>query len=100
MPEQKKNLIKKKYGGTMRLGAYPCKLNPKGLSYKAYKSSLISERHRHRYELNNEFKELLEKKGMLMAVIGVQFHPEFKSRPLKPHPLFRGFIKSSIKKCA
>jgi len=119
MPEQKKNLIKKKYGGTMRLGAYPCKLNPKSLSYKAYKSSLISERHRHRYELNNEFKELLEKKGMLMAginpkqdlveiveipshpfFIGVQFHPEFKSRPLKPHPLFRGFIKSSIKKCA
>jgi len=119
MQEQKKNLAKKRYGGTMRLGTYSCKLNPKSLSLKAYKSSLISERHRHRYELNNEFKELLEKKGMLMAginpkqelveiveipshpfFIGVQFHPEFKSRPLRSHPLFRGFIKNCIKKCA
>ena len=117
MPEQKKNLIKKKYGGTMRLGAYPCKLDPKSLSYKAYKSPLISERHRHRYELNNEFREALKNKGMLMAginpkqdlveiieipshpfFIGVQFHPEFKSRPLRPHPLFKEFIKKSIKK--
>ena len=117
MQEQKKNLAEKKYGGTMRLGAYPCKLDPKSLSYKVYKSPLISERHRHRYELNNEFKELLEKKGMLMTginpkqdlveiieipshpfFIGVQFHPEFKSRPLRPHPLFMGFIKECIKK--
>jgi len=117
MPEQKNNLLQKKYGGTMRLGAYPCKLDSQSLSYKAYKSSLISERHRHRYELNNKYQEVLKNKGMLMAginpkqdlveiieipshpfFIGVQFHPEFKSRPLTPHPLFREFIKKSIKK--
>jgi len=103
--------------GKMRIGAYPCKLNPKSLSYKAYKSSIILERHRNIYELNNEFKGLLEKKGMLMAginpkqdlvevieipshpfFIGVQFYPGFKSRPLRPHPLFRAFIKNCIKK--
>jgi len=117
MPEQKKNLLQKKYGGTMRLGAYSCKLDPHSLSYQAYKSPLISERHRHRYELNNKFREGLKNKGMLMAginpkqdlveiieipshpfFVGVQFHPEFKSRPLTPHPLFREFIKKSIKK--
>jgi len=100
----------------MRIGAYPCRLNPKSLSYKAYKSSVISERHRNLYELNNEYKELLEEKGMLITginpkqdlveiveipshpfFIGVQFYPGFKSRPLRPHPLFRGFIKSCIK---
>jgi len=115
--KQKKNLEKGENAKTIRLGAYPCKLDPKSLSYKAYKSSIILERHRNVYELNNEFKELLEKKGMLMAginpkqnlveiieipshpfFIGVQFHPEFKSRPLRPHPLFRGFIKECIKK--
>ncbi|OIP75334.1 CTP synthase [bacterium (Candidatus Gribaldobacteria) CG_4_9_14_3_um_filter_36_15] len=116
MPEQKKNLTQKKYGGTMRLGAYPCRLNPRSLSFKAYKTSLVSERHRHRYELNNEFRDILEKKGMLTAGInpqrnlveiieisshpfflGTQFHPEFKSRPLRPHPLFKAFIKTAIR---
>jgi len=117
MQEQKKNLKDKKYGGTMRLGAYSCKLDSKSLSHKAYKFSIISERHRHRYELNNDFRDILEKKGMVMAginpkrnlveiieipshpfFIGVQFHPELKSRPLNPHPLFKAFIKNCIKK--
>ena len=115
--EQKKNLIQKKYGGTMRLGAYPCKLNPQSLSFGAYKTSLVSERHCHRYELNNEFRDILEKKGMIMAginpqrdlveiieipshpfFVGTQFHPEFKSRPLRPHPLFKEFVKACLKK--
>ena len=117
MPEQKKNLGQKKYGGTMRLGAYPCKLSPQSLSFRAYKTSLVSERHRHRYELNNEFRDILEKKGMIMAginpqrdlveiieipshpfFVGTQFHPEFKSRPLKPHPLFKKFVRACLKK--
>ena len=112
--KQKKDLKPK-----MRIGAYECKLNPKSLSYKAYKSQLISERHRNMYEINNEFKQLLEKKGMLIAginpkqdlieiievpshpfFIGVQFYPGFKSRPLTPHPLFKAFIKACIKKSA
>ena len=116
MPEQKRNLIKKRHRGTMRLGAYSCKLNPKSLSFKAYRTPLVSERHRHRYELNNEFRDILEKKGMIMAginpqrdlveiieipshpfFVGTQFHPEFKSRPLKPHPLFKEFIKACLK---
>ena len=99
----------------MRLGAYSCELIPGTRSRKAYAKSLISERHRHRYELNNEFREILEKKGLVIAginperdlveiieiknhpfFVAVQFHPELKSRPLKPHPLFREFIKSAI----
>jgi len=115
MPEQKALLHEKKYGGTMRLGAYKCKIEPKTLSFKAYRTSDTSERHRHRYELNNEFRETLEAKGMVMAGInpekelveiielkkhpfflGTQFHPEFKSRPLRPHPLFREFIRAAI----
>ncbi len=117
MEEQKKNLKANKYGGTMRLGAYPCQLHPSSLARKLYKESLVSERHRHRYELNNKFRSLLEEKGMLMAglnpeqdlveiievpahpfFLAVQFHPEFKSKPLEPHPLFRAFIKTSAKK--
>ena len=116
MPEQKVLLSKKKYGGTMRLGAYKCKIKPKTISFKAYRCSEISERHRHRYELNNGFREVLEQKGMVMAgnnpernlveiielknhpfFVGVQFHPEYKSRPLNPHPLFREFIKAAIR---
>ncbi len=115
MPEQKVLLKEKKYGGTMRLGAYKCELKKGTRSWKAYKHKYISERHRHRYELNNEFKDVLENKGMIMAginqerdlveiieikehpfFIASQFHPEFKSRPLKPHPLFREFIKAAI----
>jgi len=117
LPEQKIFLKEKKYGGTMRLGAFKCKIKPNTLSFRAYKCSEVSERHRHRYELNNQFRKLLEQKGMVAAginpeknlveiielknhpfFVGTQFHPEFKSRPLKPHPLFKAFIKAAIKK--
>lgn len=98
-------------GGTMRLGAYPCELVEDSLAKIAYGQSLIWERHRHRYEFNNEYKKEFEDKGMLFSgtlqkgtlceisevknhpwMLGVQFHPEFKSKPLHPHPLFRDFI--------
>ncbi len=104
-------------GGTMRLGAFACKLAPKSLALKVYKKSLISERHRHRFEFNNKYKDLFEKHGLratgvneernLVEIvenvnhpwfIGVQFHPEFKSKPLNPHPLFAEFVKASSKK--
>jgi len=100
----------------MRLGKYPCKLRDNSLAAKAYKELLISERHRHRYELNNKYISMLENNGMMVSgiyaeknlaeivelknhpwFIGVQFHPEFKSRPDRPHPLFRDFIEASIK---
>jgi len=116
MPEQKAFLKEKKYGGTMRLGAYKCKIKPKTVSSKAYQSTIVSERHRHRYELNNDYREVLEKNGLVMAginpkrdlveiievknhpfFVASQFHPEFKSRPLRPHPLFREFIRACIK---
>ncbi|MEK7664763.1 MAG: CTP synthase [Patescibacteria group bacterium] len=114
--EQKALLKEKNYGGTMRLGAYNCKLKPGTISYRAYKQSEISERHRHRYELNNKFRDILEKNGLIMAgvnpekdlveiieipdhpfFVATQFHPEFKSRPIRPHPLFLEFIKVAIK---
>jgi len=118
MPEQKAFLKEKKYGGTMRLGAYKCELKKGTQIWKAYgRQRYISERHRHRYELNNEFREVLEQKGMVMAginpekdlveiielknhpfFVGTQFHPEYKSRTLKPHPLFREFVKAAIKR--
>jgi CTP synthase len=116
MPEQKVLIKEKKYGGTMRLGEYECEIKPNTISANAYKSKSILERHRHRYELNNEFRKKLEGKGMVMAgvnpekdlveiieikghpfFVATQFHPEFKSSPLRPHPLFREFIKASIK---
>ena len=103
-------------GGTMRLGAFACKLAPKSLALKIYKQSTISERHRHRFEFNNKYRDLFEKHGLkatgvneernLVEIlenvkhpwfIGVQFHPEFKSKPLKPHPLFAEFVKASGK---
>jgi len=115
MEQQKKVLKAGRYGGTMRLGAYDCQLMPGTVSQKAYKSNAISERHRHRYEVNNYYREILEKKGLVVAGINLvldlveiieikahpffvatQFHPEFKSRPLRPHPLFREFIKTAI----
>ncbi len=115
MPEQKVLLKEKKYGGTMRLGAYDCKIKPGTISARAYNKELISERHRHRYELNNSYRKLLENRGLVMAgvnpekdlveiieikdhpfFVATQFHPEFKSRPLCPHPLFREFINASI----
>ncbi|MCX7919814.1 MAG: CTP synthase [bacterium] len=102
-------------GGTMRLGAYPCHLRDTSKSYQAYHQTVIFERHRHRYEFNNEFKSLFENAGMLVAglspdaslveiieipehpwFVASQFHPEFKSRPLNPHPLFREFISAAI----
>ena len=114
MLEQKSLLKEKRYGGTMRLGAWPCKIKSKTISARVYKTLMTSERHRHRYELNNEFRKNLEAKGMIMAginpekdlveiieikkhpfFVACQFHPEFKSRPLKPHPLFREFIRTA-----
>jgi CTP synthase len=102
-------------GGTMRLGAYTCDLQKNSKAYRAYGKEQISERHRHRYEFNNEYKESLEKAGLLFTgtlkgeslceivevkdhpwMVGVQFHPEFKSKPTDPHPLFRDFIKAMI----
>lgn len=107
----------KKYGATMRLGAYPCILKDYTISYSAYKTKEISERHRHRYELNNDYRTLLESKGLIMAginperdlveiielknhpfFVGTQFHPEFKSTPLVPHPLFNSFILACKKR--
>lgn len=104
-------------GGTMRLGAYPCHLEPSTKLAKLYASSDISERHRHRYEFNNDFRSEYESNGMTIAgvnpdqnlveavendacdfFVGVQFHPEFKSRPNKAHPIFRGFIAASLAK--
>jgi len=108
MPEQKKILHK---GGTMRLGNYPCTLVPGSHAAQAYGQKLIHERHRHRYEFNNEFRDILEKAGMVYSglspdnrlveicelanhpwMVSCQFHPEFVSRPSRPHPLFRDFI--------
>ena len=103
-------------GGTLRLGNYECTLVPNTLASKIYKEEKILERHRHRYEFNNKYKEQLEAKGMVFSgineannlveiielkdhphFIASQFHPEFKSRPTRPHPLFDSFIKASIK---
>jgi len=115
MPDQKVLLKEKRYGGTMRLGSYDCRLKPNTISQKAYEKLTISERHRHRYELNNAYRATLENHGMMMAginpekdlveiieipshpfFVATQFHPEFKSRPLKPHPLFAAFIEAAI----
>ena len=104
-------------GGTLRLGAYPCSVKEDTMMYKCYKAKDISERHRHRYEFNNEYRELLEKAGLTISgtspddyivetveikendfYVGVQFHPEFKSRPNKPHPLFLGLIEAALNK--
>lgn len=115
MKEQKRHLLEKKYGGTMRLGSYPCVLVDGTISGEAYGTREINERHRHRYEFNNDFRDEFKKHGLVIAgaspddklveiveldkgthpfFAGVQFHPEFKSRPLKPHPLFREFVKA------
>ena len=101
-------------GGTMRLGAYPCSITKGTLAQKAYGSNEISERHRHRYEFNNKFRDALVEKGMVVSgmykegdlveiielndhpwFLGCQFHPEFKSKPLNPHPLFKAFIAAT-----
>jgi CTP synthase len=102
-------------GATMRLGAYPCRITKDTLAYRAYGQENISERHRHRYEFNNDFKTLLAEKGLIVSgsspsgdlveiveikdhpwFLGCQFHPEFKSRPMTPQPLFRDFIKAAL----
>jgi CTP synthase len=112
MPDQKDIDDK---GGTMRLGLYPCKLEKGTKSYDAYGEQVIYERHRHRYEFNNEFRKEMLDAGLVLAglspdgalveivelkdhpwFVGVQFHPELKSRPNRPHPLFKGFIKASL----
>ena len=111
--EEQKNLKTK--GGTMRLGSYTCHLIKESFSFKAYGTRNISERHRHRYEFNNSFEDLLIQKGLTIAgknpesglveiieipdhpwYVGVQFHPEFKSKPHAAHPLFLNFIKASL----
>jgi CTP synthase len=108
LPEQKKVHEK---GGTMRLGNYPCDLVPGTRAAQAYGQSLVHERHRHRYEFNNDFRATLEKAGMVYSglspdnrlveicelanhpwMVSCQFHPEFGSRPSRPHPLFRDFV--------
>ncbi len=115
MPEQKKYLEAHQYGGTIRLGAWPCKIVEGTLLRKIYGQENISERHRHRYELNNEFRGVLEKKGLVISgvspdgqlaeaielprethpfFVGTQFHPEYKSWPLTPHPIFMEFIRA------
>ncbi len=102
-------------GGTLRLGNYDCHLLPNTLAHKLYGTDDIKERHRHRYEFNNQYKEMMEAKGFVFSgineasnlveiveypnhpfYIACQFHPEFKSRPTRPHPLFDGFLKASI----
>ncbi len=116
MEEQKKFMAKGNYGATMRLGAYNCNLVKGSKAFNAYGQEKISERHRHRYEFNNNYREVLEKAGLKVVgvnpeknlveivelanhpfYIGTQFHPEFKSRPMNPHPLFREFIAAAVK---
>jgi CTP synthase len=112
MPDQRD--VKDK-GATMRLGAYPCVLVPGSKAAAAYGASEISERHRHRWEVNNDFREALTKHGMVISgvspdrrlvemvelpghpyFVGCQFHPEFKSRPQAPHPLFQSFVAAAL----
>jgi CTP synthase len=118
MPEQAKKLALKQYGNTMRLGAYPCVFKKDTIAYECYGQKRITERHRHRYEFNNSYRKILERRGLVISgtspddqlveivelpkklhpfFIGVQFHPEFKSRPLEPHPLFLGLVKAGLK---
>ena len=115
MLEDQRTIVKK--GGTMRLGAHPCVLHPNSKSAEAYGSERISERHRHRYEFNPEYRSQFEEAGMLLAgtspdgklveivelpdhpwFVAVQFHPEFKSKPLTPHPLFEGFVAAALQR--
>ncbi len=117
LPEQIEKLAKKDYGGSMRLGAYPCKLEEGTIAREAYGEKTISERHRHRYEVNPEYVSRLEDAGLVFSgrspsgklmeiaelpksvhpfMLGTQFHPELKARPLSPHPLFTAFIKAAI----
>ena len=114
MPGQSDDVEK---GGTLRLGSYPCDIASGTLLEKLYGTDHISERHRHRYEFNNEYRKILSQNGLILSglspdkelvetielaehpfFVGVQFHPEFKSRPNRPHPIFKGFINAALKK--
>ncbi|MBT5820006.1 MAG: CTP synthase [Candidatus Magasanikbacteria bacterium] len=116
-PHQAKHVRENRYGGTMRLGSYDCTLEKGSKARELYKKALVSERHRHRYEFNNEYKKEMHKAGLRVVginpesdlveivelekhpfFIGVQFHPEFTSKPLAPHPLFLGLIGAALKK--
>jgi CTP synthase len=119
MQDQIEKIKNKNYGATMRLGVYPCVLKPGTVAASAYDKKEISERHRHRYEVNNSYVEQLEKAGLVFSgsspngklmeiaelpkskhpfYLGTQFHPEFLGRPLAPHPLFTAFVKAAIAK--
>ncbi len=118
MPEQKKHMAEGNYGATMRLGAYPCLLKEGTIAREAYGAKEVSERHRHRYEVNQEHIFEIEKSGLVFSgvspdgtlmeicelprsvhpfFLGTQFHPEFKARPLHPHPLFSAFVVACLK---
>ena len=111
MPGQSETIDK---GGTLRLGAYPCVIQPNTTMERCYGAQFIAERHRHRYEFNNDYRQLLQERGLVLSgispdgrlvetvelsdrpfFVGVQYHPEFKSRPNKPHPLFKGFLEAA-----
>lgn len=113
--EEQQKVVDK--GASMRLGAFSCSLQEDSKAYLAYGQSIISERHRHRYEFNNSYKEAVERRGLMISgvmekgvlceiaevkehpwMVGVQFHPEFKSRPTEPHPLFRDFVGAIVEK--
>jgi CTP synthase len=115
--DQQRGVVQK--GGTMRLGAYPCLLQDGSLAARLYGKKRISERHRHRYEFNNAYRELFTANGMIFSglspegelveiielrdhpwFVGVQFHPEFKSRPFDCHPLFKGFVRAALQRHA
>ncbi|MBP3674594.1 MAG: gamma-glutamyl-gamma-aminobutyrate hydrolase family protein, partial [Oscillospiraceae bacterium] len=114
MPGQSDSIDK---GGTLRLGAYPCLIKAGTTMERCYGTTMISERHRHRYEFSNDYREAFEKAGLSLSGtspdgqlvetvelterpfhVGVQYHPEFKSRPNKAHPLFKGFIGAAVEK--
>jgi CTP synthase len=115
MPDQEKKLLVRDYGASMRLGAWDCVLVKNTKASALYEQKKISERHRHRYEFNNDFRKQLEDAGLVISgtspdgqlveiielkdhpfFVGSQFHPEFQSRPLRPHPLFKGFMKAAV----
>lgn len=117
MPEQEKLLVGKEYGATMRLGTFPCKIKIGTTARASYGKELIQERHRHRYEFNNDYRDQLQDHGLIISgtsvngklvemielpnhpfFVGTQFHPEFKSHPLDPHPLYSSFIKAAKRK--
>lgn len=119
LPEQREKLARKDYGGSMRLGAYPCDLLPGSIVQEAYGETRVSERHRHRFEINPEYVDRLEEAGLVFSgwwsdgklkeiaelpreqhpfMVGTQFHPELRARPLAPHPLFDAFVKAALER--